>query len=509
MHRTVVMAALLALVASLPAAPAPSGDSGPPPLDANTAKTFAQSLLRTADEIGQRYVRKVSSKDMLFAALSGLYEEARRPVPENLQADLAKVAKDPPEQQQPGEARVLDPDTIALVARIRESLGDQESLRNGNDLRIAVQALARSLDPYSGLVGGEELRRSNGENVNYGFGIELADDSGTGVPVVKKVVPGSPAQRGDIRPGDEITHLNGAQTDHNGLWLVLRAANQEDVQGKNIKLGMRRGKKKRTVTLTAEFFKAEFVWGVKREADESWSYWIDDKKKIGYARIGSLEHGVAEDLQQVLTALKADGMEAFILDTRWSPGGFLNEAILVARLFLKEGKIATVKSRGQDDVPYTAQGDGRFADFPLVVLVNGETSGGAELIVAALQDNKRATIVGQRTFGKASVQTMLALPLPNSGLKLTSGSFIRPSGKALHRFPDSKLSDDWGVQPKEEHRLPITPDLSRQLRDWYVLQSLRPSTCDDILPLDDPDNDPQKLMAVKVAAGLTKSSSGR
>ena len=71
------------------------------------------------------------------------------------------------------------------------------------------------------------------------------------------------------------------------------------------------------------------------------------------------------------------------------------------------------------------------------VLVNGETMGGSELIVAALQDNMRATIVGQRTFGKASVQTMLALPLPNSGFKLTSGSFVRPSGKALHRFPDA------------------------------------------------------------------------
>jgi C-terminal peptidase prc len=508
MHRAVVAAALLTLVAPLLAAP--SDASSVAPLDSKEAKAFALSLLRTADEISLRYVRKVATKDLLFAALTGVFEEARRPVPDNLEADLAKVAKDPPEQLQPGEARVLDPEAVALVARVREGLGDQESLRKGNDLRIAVQALARSLDPYSTIVDGEELRRSNGENVNYGFGIELADDSGAGAPLVKKVVPGSPAQRADVRPGDEITHLDGKETSHSVLLgqFVLGGfgggVNRDDAQAKDIKLTVRRGKKSRMVALSAEYFKAEVVWGVKRDADESWNYWLDSKKKIGYARIGSLEHGVADDLQQVLTALRADGMEGFVLDMRWSPGGFLNEAILLARLFLKEGAIATVKSRGQDDVPYRAEGDGRFADFPLVVLVNGETSGGAELIVAALQDNKRATVVGQRTFGKASVQTMLALALPNSGLKLTSGNFLRPNGKTLHRFPDSKFTDDWGVQPRAENRLPVTPDLSRQLRDWYVLQTLRPSSADDVLPLDDPENDPQRQMTLKVVARLIK-----
>jgi carboxyl-terminal processing protease len=504
MHRTVVAAALLTLVAPLLAAPAPLGDNSVAPLDGKEAKLFAQSLLRTADEISLRYVRKVATKDLLFAALTGLFEEARRPLPENLQADLAKVAKDPPEQVQPGEARVLDADAVALVARIRVSLGDQESLRTGNDLRIAIQALARSLDPYSTIVDGEELRRSNGENVNYGFGIELVDDSGAGAALVRKVVPGSPAQRADVRPGDEITHLDGKETGYNVLQMVLRGVSMDDSQAKSIKLTLRRGKKSRPVALNAEYFKAEVVLGVKRDVDESWNYWLDPKKKIGYARIGSLEHGVADDLQQVLTALRADGMEGFVLDMRWSPGGFLNEAILLARLFLKDGTIATVKSRGQEDVPYRAEGDGRFADFPLVVLVNGETSGGAELIVAALQDNKRATIVGQRTFGKASVQTMLALALPNSGLKLTSGNFLRPNGKTLHRFPDSKLTDDWGVQPRAEHRLPVTPDLSRQLRDWYVLLTLRPNICNDVLPLDDPENDPQRQLALKVMSRLIK-----
>ncbi len=158
--------------------------------------------------------------------------------------------------------------------------------------------------------------------------------------------------------------------------------------------------------------------------------------------------------------------------------------------------IARIKSRGQTDEQVYSPDERRYlGDFPLVVLVNGETSGGSELVAAALQDNQRGTVVGQRTFGKASVQTMLGLPIPNAGLKLTSGNFIRPSGKALHRFPDSKRTDDWGVQPDPKCALPITVDLSRQLRDWWRQLSIRPSSSDDPLALDDPENDPHARRA--------------
>jgi carboxyl-terminal processing protease len=178
----------------------------------------------------------------------------------------------------------------------------------------------------------------------------------------------------------------------------------------------------------------------------------------------------------------------------------------VARLFLKEGPIAKVQSRLADDcTPYSAQTDGPFIDFPLAVLVNGETSGGSELIVAALQDNKRALVVGQRTFGKASVQTLLAVGIPDTGLKLTSGSFVRPSGKALHRFPESKLSDDWGVRPDEKYAVPLTPDLSRQLRVWHTLQTLRPASSNEVLPLDDPETDVQQHAALRAVLGTLRA----
>jgi C-terminal processing protease CtpA/Prc len=136
----------------------------------------------------------------------------------------------------------------------------------------------------------------------------------------------------------------------------------------------------------------------------------------------------------------------------------------------------------------------KLLDLPMVVLVNGETSGGAELIAAAFQDHKRALIVGQRTLGKASVQRPLTMSVPNLQMKLTTGTFFRPSGKNLHRFPESKPEDDWGVKPDVE--FPVSRDLSRQLKAWWLEQTLRPGPSMERLTLDDPANDAQRGAAV-------------
>src|SRR5262249_25544570 len=127
----------------------------------------------------------------------------------------------------------------------------------------------------------------------------------------------------------------------------------------------------------------------------------------------------------------------------------------------------------------------RFTDFPMVVLVNRETTGGAELIAAVLQDNQRAVIAGQRTRGKASVQTVwrltgvdrslvLTVPAPELALKLTTGILIRPSRRNLNRFAESTPADVWGVYPDPGFESRVSPELSRQLAHWWQQQSLRP-----------------------------------
>src|SRR5262249_38197940 len=156
------------------------------------------------------------------------------------------------------------------------------------------------------------------------------------------------------------------------------------------------------------------------------------------------------------------------------------------------GVIATERGRNRDDVVFRSTDLDKLRGFPVVLLVNGLTSGGAELIAAALQDHGRGFVVGQRTLGKASVQKTLHLGIPGVALRLTTGAFLRPTGKNLHRCPTSRPSDDWGVRPDDGGDARVSAELGARLRQWWAWQSLRPGGSAERLPLDDPRADPQQ-----------------
>ncbi len=475
-----------------------SAADGPPPKPADPisaeASRFAQNLDYTVSIIVDEYVRPVSRNDLIFAGLKGLYEAARVPVPTSLKADI--------------EAAKSDNARLALLTQTREKLGDPESLRGTAALVASIRAMCKTLDPYTSLITGEELVRVNQEETNWGFGLEFVEYSGNGPLRIKNVLPGSPAQRAGIRPGDLITHINDQVPDVKGL-LALdiakygRTSNGFIVDNPSpakepVELSLERQEPKTTwkTKLIPTTFRAETVWGVARKPNNSWDFTLDRERQIALVRVGSFGQGTAEELELVLTELQAQGIRGLILDLRWNPGGFFNEAVASARLFLGEELIARIKTRtGTMDREYTGKRDVNFLNFPIVVLVNGETSGGAELIAAALQDNHRALVAGQRTLGKASVQTTKALRVANLGIKLTSGTFVRPSGKNLHRFPDSRRTDDWGVRPNSKLEFRVSPDFNRQLREWYQWQTLRPGPSTEVLPLDNPDSDPQRNAA--------------
>jgi C-terminal processing protease CtpA/Prc len=475
------------------------------PLDPVEASNYAQPVNNTIATITTQYVREVSPQDLVRAALTGLYEAARLPVPDTLSAQVAKA--------------VTEQDRLELLMRVRQDLGRIEPLQGTNAFLISVRAMIQTLDPYTAVISADELNRGTVDMANQGAGLELADNPGAGPLLVKTVIPGGPAQHAGLRPGDQITHVEGRATQGMSAAQLLGRLNGTMIgpsgevihQKRRTQLTVLRPGSKipRKVTLESFAFKPEWVFGVTRQADETWDFMLDKRSQIAHIRLGPLQRhvragqgdfdSVSRDLLVILANLEAQGMRGLILDLRWCPGGFLNEAIDIADLFLTQGRIASVKYRQtRMDQEYMAKGDKRFTDFPLVVLVNGDTSGGAELIAAALQDNKRAVVVGQRTLGKASVQSLVALEVGNLGMKLTTGSFFRPSGKSLHRFPDSKPSDDWGVQPDPKHDVRVSAELSRQLRDWWTLQTLRPGWSNDALPLDDPTADPQQQAALRV-----------
>src|SRR5260370_3142921 len=319
--------------------------------------------------------------------------------------------------------------------------------------------MLRSLDPWSGVVGRDELRRNVAlDQEAQGVGVALDDYTGSGPLVVKAVHPGGAAQRAGLRPGDHVTHVNDKPVDKPradplhaaNLGRLLLESGEEGwkpqydpvsgqpinplISGRLAKVTFRRpGGWPRTVELERAPFRVETVLGTGRDDGHRWHYWADYKRRIAHVRVSMLSLGTADELADVLERLHAAGMRGLVLDLRWTPGGYLNDSVSVARLFLGDVTVATVKSRDQGDVVQRGGGPSQLADLPLVGLVNGEPSGRAELTAAALQDHKRARAAGQRTPGKASVQNSLDFP-PDTKIKLTSGTFFRPSGKNLHRF---------------------------------------------------------------------------
>ncbi len=476
----------------------PQGKSARATFDPIEAQNYAQQVNYTINAIADDYVREVSRSDLMLAALTGLYEAAREPVPRTLAADVKKADTEADRQE--------------LLARTRQQLGPCDVLKGTDAALVSIRAMLQTLDPYCAILSVEELARARADVPDPGLGVELADNQGVGRVQIKTVAPGSPAQRAGLRPRDRITHVNGRPTEAMAIAQVRALLGVNEVRDalrkptaepeSEVRLTVRRPgcRGAHEVTIERFTYKAETVFGVRRQADNNWDYWLDPQRKIAQVRLGSLEQGTARDLGVVLKDLHDHGLRGLILDLRWCPGGYLNEASSAAGLFVKENTlVATIKYRkGRPPEEHLARGSEHFVDFPVVILVNGDTSGGAELIAAALQDDHRAVVAGQRTRGKASVQSMdKTLPIGGVQLKLTTGTFIRPGGKNLHRFPDSKPTDDWGVLPEPRYDFRLSPELGERLKEWWLLQTLRPGSSNEALPLDDPTADTQREAALR------------
>jgi C-terminal peptidase prc len=541
MRRLLILAGFLCAAAPLLAAVVSPRAAAPvEPLDPQEAQAYADQITTVVNYVATTYVRPVPRHQLFFAAFSGLYEEAGLPVPDDLAEELRKsvpelaASEDNLQANVPRPVGLVDEAGTKVALGIRQRLGKIKGLDANGAFRVSVNAVTKSLDPYCGYIDINEVRRVNELPFGYGLTID-ARRIVAGSFVVDKVVLGGPAQRSGIRPGDRILKVDDKAVKDlpfpatdlvRGAQITAQVSGTQGATSKlgtalylldpslvrlgegppKLKLSVQTpGAEIRIVTLEAAQFGAETVFGTHRVKGEAWDHWADAEKQIGYIRVGNIEMNTADDVAQAVIRLKQDGLRGLVLDLRWGPGGWVEQSRQIAAMFLKEGKVATIKDRNNfDSQEFSAVGVGAFSDFPLLVLVNGETMGGSELIAAALQDNHRAVIAGQRTFGKASVQTMSGLPLPEGTLKLTTGTFWRPSGKALHRFPDSKPSDDWGVRPDADLEWRLATDASQRLRDSWMQMALRPYADDTRLEMDDLEHDPQLTLAVRALAARLK-----
>jgi carboxyl-terminal processing protease len=334
-------------------------------------------------------------------------------------------------------------------------------------LESALEGMLQNLDQHSSFINTSEWKqfRKQIEGKFGGIGIQVGVDPETGRLRVIAPMVGTPAYEAGILAGDQIMEIDGISTEGMGPDKAVDVLTGRP--GTDVKLNvLHEGTEQpETVSITRAIIEVPSVLGDHRGPKDQWDFMIDKDKKIGYVRLSTFIQGSADDLRKALDQLKEEGMKGLILDLRDDPGGLLSTAVEISDLFLEKGKVVSTEGRNTIPKSYMAQKDSPFEELPLVVLINQNSASASEIVSAALQDNGRATIVGQRSYGKGSVQNILELDDGTSVLKLTVASYHRPNGDNIHRFRDSKSTDKWGVSPSPGMEVKLTPS---EYVKWFV-----------------------------------------
>lgn len=267
-------------------------------------------------------------------------------------------------------------------------------------------------------------------------------------------IVGTPAYAAGILAGDIITKINGKVTENLGISEAIDLI-QGDPGSEVTLTVMHEGEKKPVdYTLKRDIIRVQSVIGDTRKPDGTPEFMLNNPDKIAYLRIATFSETTVGELRTALAAIQAAGARGLVIDVRYNPGGLLAAAVEICDMFLDDGVIVSTRGRNQQDLVYSAHREGTLflpaKEFPIAILVNRYSASASEILAAALQDHGRAVIIGERSYGKGSVQNVIPMESQSSALKLTTASYWRPSGKNIHRFPDSKETDEWGVTPNPE-----------------------------------------------------------
>lgn len=429
------------------------------------AETFADAVLKIANIAKELYVRKVEIHNMAADAVKGLYKAADEKMPKELTDRLDGV-------------KSLSRDEIrTLLADARQTLGNRDDLKGQKAADLALDRMLHSLDPYSAYIDAdavEEFEKQT-KQVFIGVGIQIQKDRATDMIRVSTPLRGGPAYKAGIVTGDVISKITN-YVDREGKKLttpeVLSTKGMDSTEVVKKILGPERtrvgltivrdstdGTKEIDFDLNRGRIEVETVYGVSRNDDASWNFWLDKDKKIAYIRLSQFAQNTYDDLKAAMDNLHKEGMTGLILDLRFNPGGYLDSAVKISDLFIDDGVIVTIRPREGKPVEKRGHHAGSMLDFPMVVLVNGMSASASEIVSACLQDQERAMVMGERSFGKGSVQNIMSVPTPGdrrpSELKLTTASFWRPSNQKLHRERDSKPEDPWGVVPHPDYTIKL------------------------------------------------------
>ncbi|MDY4884803.1 MAG: S41 family peptidase [Alphaproteobacteria bacterium] len=319
-----------------------------------------------------------------------------------------------------------EPDTYEMLNLFgevmeRAKISYVEEVSDKKLIEAAINGMLTSLDPHSSYLDTESFAYMSEQTRGKfgGLGIEVTMDNG--LVMVVSPIDDTPAAKAGIKSGDYITHIDGQTVI--GLTLNEAVAKMRGKIGTKIKLSVRRANAKPfEVTLKREEIK---IHSVKTEIKND---------NILYIRISSFaEENDKEIIKAVKDAQKKlkNKLAGIVIDVRNNPGGLLDQAVAVSDLFLDKGEIVSTRSRNEEDtVKYTAQTGDIAAGLPMVVIINEGSASASEIVAGALQDHHRAIVIGEKSFGKGSVQTVI--PLGEYGaMRITTARYYTPSGRSI------------------------------------------------------------------------------
>jgi carboxyl-terminal processing protease len=431
---------------------------------------------RTVDAL---FVKQTVPGELVAAAIRGLFRRLEEPIP----ADIEEMLKGSKEWK---KSKMEE----ALIAA-RTKLGRREDLENNKDADLSITMMLASLnDPYTVYFDKETVKKveSQFRGRFSGVGIQIRRDLVNDALLVASPIKNSPAYKAGIQTGDLIVGIK-RDSDPEGKPLTSEMPTEFSTKGMKtekaldiilgkpgipITLSIKRGDEIKDYTIERGFVSVETVMGVVRDEKDNWKYWLDEKEKIAYIHLTQFTNDSIDELNKALRSLTKAGVKGLVMDVRFNPGGSLEAAGGICSMFVKDGKVVSVRPRLQKEEIYKTNmfrdliGTERFLDVPMAVLINGNSASASEILAACLQDYGRAKIIGDRSYGKGSVQTVRPFRDTGGQFKMTIARYFPPSDRNIDKSNSGgKPDDEWGVKPDTGYDVTLSREEQRELADVF------------------------------------------